>query len=290
MEKREPPYKRRPTETLFLGARPTTQEPMTKVKNVKEPERRVKRELDEETSRKIWDYIYSKKRTPKNTSEKRPTTTNLTKSGHKQDFYVHSSPQMQQNGLDGMKQFVDSTLDSLNININLNLNKGIEKDTPIDIEFLKKHGITLGILISEIGVKMSDMYAGDVLRSFKDLVEIGFQSIDLVRDRELFNCDMLGNLYNANYQTIRENAISFDVRDIVHGEFLASELHALGYNLEDPIEKGHIVLPILKTLNFSLKGLVLIGFRKEHLKKLKIGKREALDLEWDEYEYQQFLR
>ena len=232
---------------------------------------RIKRELDEEIGKKILDYVYNKKKIrgkEGGRGEKSKTKTlNLTKSGHKQDYYVYTGNRNHSagGGLESVKMFVDTTLDSLNIKTSGNIQE-------IDTYFLKANDITLAILIDEIQVKISDLYAGDVLRKFQDLVYIGFQPKDLVRNRELFNCDMLGNLFKTNYENILANGIRFDMREIVLGGFLASDLKALDYNLDDAIRNGFITLPALKVLNFSLEGLSLIGFRREHLKKLKIGK------------------
>jgi len=291
-ERREPPYKRRPTESLFLS---NTSPKLSLLKDsvnhsVSTNDNNkvmIKRELDEETGKKILNYVYQKRGGlltigggggMYNNNNNRPKQ-NLTKTGHKQDFYVHSSSsQQQQQQHGGLKTLVDTVSDSLNITTSSNIQK-------IDIHFLVNHGITLEILIDDIGVKISEMYAGGVLMNFRDLITIGFQPLDLVRDRKLFNCDMLGNLYNVNYETFSVNGISFDIRDIIRGEFLASELHALEYNIDLPISKEHLGLPILKALNFSLEGLTLIGFTKEHLKKLKIGAREARELGWNHDEY-----
>lgn len=288
-ERREPPYKKRPTESLYISK----VSPKLSLKEVHcvshcvstndNNKTMIKRELDEDTGKKILNYVYQKRGGlltigggVNNNNNNRPKQ-NLTKTGHKQDFYVHSSSsQQQQHG--GLKTLVDTVSDSLNITTSSNIQK-------IDIHFLVNNGITLEILIDDIGVKISEMYAGGVLMNFRDLITIGFQPLDLVRDRKLFNCDMLGNLYNVNCESFSVNGIGFDIRDIIRGEFLASELHALEYNIDLPISKGHIGLPILKALNFSLEGLTLIGFTKEHLKKLKIGSREARELGWNHDEY-----
>lgn len=287
MERKEPPYKKRPTETLFLpvrggsvgGSKQTKVPVPVPVVNIQP---RVKRQLDEETRRKILDYITNRKNGASSDITNNNNNNNRRIVGKRQDYYVPTpKTEVNESGgpLDGMKLFFESTL-----KINTN-----QPNVEIDIEFLKQNGITLAVLIDEIGIKISDMYAGDILRSFSDLIEIGFQSRDLVRDRKLFNCDMLGNLYKTDYTVIKERGVKFDLHDIVVGGFWASDLKALEYNLDEAIESGEIILKNLKTLNFSLSGLVLIGLTKEHLKKLKIGKREAIDLGWDLTEYQQFL-
>lgn len=290
MQKREPPYKNRPTETLFLpGKTKNTNTLKTKhsitpipIPITTKQQQRIKRQLDEETRRKILDYVINRKGCEKKLApELNKSMGKMT--DRRQDFYVPSrkSEPVGESPLDGVKLFFETTL-----KISTNT---AQSNVIIDIEFLRENGITLAVLIDEIGIKISDMYAGDVLRSFSDLLEIGFQPIDLVRDRKLFNCDMLGNLYNTDYNHIRKRGVVFDLRDIVTGGFWASDLKALEYNLEEAIETGEIILKNLKTLNFSLSGLILLGFKKEHLKKLKIGKREALDLGWAPDEYQQFL-
>lgn len=246
-------YKKRPTESLCITEISKTPSKVL----LKESEHvssstvtssnsiTVKRELDEETGKKILNYVYQKRGGLLNIGSSSGNNNNrpkqsLTKSGHKQEFYVHAAQQQQQGG-------------------------GSSNIQKIDIHFLVNNGITLEVLIDDIGIKISEMRAGGVLMNFKDLITIGFQPLDLVRDRKLFNCDMLGNLYNVNYESFSLNGIGFDIRDIIRGEFLASELHALEYNIDLPISKGHIGLPILKALNYSLEGLRLIGFTKEHL-------------------------
>lgn len=289
MERKEPPYKKRPTETLFLPVRGDGNRQIKVPVPVPVPvvnmQPRVKRQLDEETRRKILDYITNRKNFASSdiiNNNNNNNNNNRRIVGKRQDYYV-PTPKTEVNEssgpLDGMKLFFENTL-----KINTN-----QPNVEIDIEFLKQNGITLAVLIDEIGIKISDMYAGDILRSFSDLVEIGFQSKDLVRNRKLFNCDMLGNLYKTDYTAIKERGVKFDLHDIVVGGFWASDLAALEYNLDEAIESGEIILNNLKILNFSLSGLILIGLTKEHLKKLKIGKREAFDLGWDLTEYQQFL-
>lgn len=288
MQRREPPYKTRPTESLWIHTKPIPSPMVIKkeseTKREELPEQsggvRIKRQLDEESGTRILMYIHQKK-SPESERKTRNNTNalKLTKSGHKPDCVYYQG--VGSTGGGGEKSFIDKSLDVLS-------KKTFSQEAiqAIDTHFLSARGITLALLIYPIQVKISELYAGGVLRTLQDLIEIGFRPNDLVLDRDLFNCDILANLYRTNYMDIVEKKIPFGEKEIISGGFLPSELKALDYDIHDAITAGRITFATMKLLNFSLHGFQMIGLKRLHLTTLGIKEKEAKELNWD---YQQYL-
>lgn len=230
----------------------------------------VSRELDDESGKKILDYIYdemngslipdSKKKT------KHTTKTRITDDGHKSSFYVPDSKSVPKNT---SLNIFDHISDSLGLKTTSNIQK-------IDKNILKKNDITIRVLIEELEIPISNLRQANILHTFDDLLELGFTPFDLTRNRELFNCGTLKTLFNTDYKMMEKKNVPVNIDHIIRGKFYSTELQTINFSFNTMITEKGIGRSQLHALNFPLKELINLGFEYKHLRILDISKRRAL--------------
>jgi hypothetical protein len=230
------------------------------------------RELDEESGERILDYIYRKgggSVAVKKNSSPAPVMT-LDPNGHTNSFYIPPAPTPSLSGGrgGGGGGFLDLLTDKLGLKTKANIQR-------IDKTVLVKNGVTLGVLIEECGVAISNLRQANILNTFEDLLDLGFCAEDLTRNRLLFSCQSFKQVFKADYHTMVRHGVPFDVSHLLKCKFTPQELDTLNYSLDTLIQAGGIDRDLLMKLNFSLADLVQLHFRGEHLKMLKISRRLA---------------
>jgi hypothetical protein len=198
-----------------------------------------------------------------------PSKTSLAQDGHKSTFYIPESKRNTNKGTASSLNLLDYVSDSLGLKTTSNIQK-------IDKSSLKKNGITIEILIEDCEVAISNLRLAGILTSFEDLMELDFKPMDLTRNRELFNCNSLKTLFNADHGKMEKYGIPLGIDDIIQGKFYVSELQTLAFRLDRMIREGGIGKSQLHALNFPLEDLISLGLKKEHLIILKISRRHAL--------------
>lgn len=249
------------------------------------------RELDEETGKRILKLIYKRRKeresseggTPvknnTNTNNTYQKTPSYTPSGHSETFFIPSNDKASSKGFGGgggpgIGDMFDSVTDYFGVKTKSNVQR-------IDKAMLMDEGITIAMLITECRVPLSEMKLAKILNTFRDLMDLGFVPEDLTRNRELFNCNSLVTLYGKEEREspcklLARNGVQFDIRHIFQGKFLPSDLMSMGYNLDEPIKNQEITSSQLRSLNYSLEDLVVLGLEREHLIHLGITGKEAL--------------
>lgn len=265
------------------------------------------RELDEETGKRILKLIYKRRKeresinvgrvaesaTRKNTNNNNTTTTNNKNyssygpSGHSETFYIPSNDKSSGSGGsrgvagigEALGDMVDSATDYFGVKTKSNVLR-------IDKTMLIDEGITIAMLIEDCRVPLSEMKLAKILDTFRDLLDLGFVPEDLTRNRELLNCSTLVIMYGGighesgrnetPCKLLERNGVQFDIRHILLGKFLPSDLMSMGYNLSQPIKNGEITSYQLRALNFTLDDLVSLGLDRSHLIDMDISERAAL--------------
>lgn len=238
----------------------------------------VTRELDDESGKRILEYIYDEMHgslMTKNRREERkkkktnPSKASLAKDGHKNTFYIPESKRNTNKSTASSLNILDYVSDSLGLKTTSNIQK-------IDKSSLRKNGMTIEILIEDCEVSLSNLRLAGILNSFEDLLELDFRPMDLTRNRELFNCNSLKTLFNANHDTMEKYGIPLGIDDIMLGKFYVSELQTLDFKLDRMVLERGIGKSQLHALNFPLEDLISLGLTREHLKILNISRRQAL--------------
>jgi hypothetical protein len=265
------PYELLPTESLRFELEQTRPPPIIQTQSITNTkvvkDNFISRELDEDTGRRILDYIYDEVSGSVTTKKKSRKKTNLSigADGHKNSFYIPEAT----NKPTSSTTFFDRISDSLGLKTVSNVQK-------INMDVLKSNGVTLEVLIDECEVSITNLKQANILSTFQDLLELGFTPMDLTRNRLLFNCGTLKTLFNADHNTLIKYGVPIDVEHLIRGKILSSELQTLGFSFDNMINEKGIGRDQLKTLNFPLRDLMNLGFEKRHLKKLHITKEFAL--------------
>jgi hypothetical protein len=233
----------------------------------------VPRVLDKRTADKVLDYIYEqegKVTRNKKKEKKADTSLQFDDNGHMSTFFIpRSGPSSTSRG-GNEKNLLDIIGDSMGIKTDNN-------GQAIDIEVLKRNKITVEVLVSEIGVSITEFYVANILTTFDDLLYIGFKLTDLtLSKREYFSCDVLKTLYKVNCEKLAQWNITFDLETLMVGEFYVSELNALDFSIDPLIMSGCIARSQLRSLKYPLSGLISLKFNKENVDKLRISSRRAV--------------
>lgn len=289
-ERVKSPYELVPTESLrfqsidaSLMPAPSPVQSIQSVSSGK-PKTMVSRELDEESGKKILDYIYDEMNgslISKKKKRKPAAKAGIADNGHKNAFYIPEQKSSVSSGT--TTSFFDRISDSLGLKTTSNVAK-------IDLDTLVNNEMTLEILIEDCEIPISNLRQANIVTTFQDLLALGFTPMDLTRNRQLFNVGALKTLFDADYKTMRKYQVPIDVEHIMKGKFVASELQTIGFTFEDMIEEKGIGRSQLHALNFSLSDLMNLGIEKKHLRKLRITKEQAISprpdgFGWDEETY-----
>jgi len=116
---------------------------------------------------------------------------NVTANGPYGYFFTPSLPGSTKKTTSLFDDIVNGVTDSLGIKTKSNI-ENITKETLIE------NDITVAVLLEDIGVRLSEFKNAGILNSLQDLVDIGFDPCDLTRDRLLFSCATLYQLF-GNY-------------------------------------------------------------------------------------------
>lgn len=259
------------------------------------------RELDKESGEKLLDYIYHEmegrvngKRTSlqSNNNNNNNNIAQLDKNGHMSAFFIPgkntASTTTTTTRRGGERGILDLLGDSLGVKTENNIRE-------ITKEVLKENDMTIEIIITECQVSITNLYAANILTSFNDLLYLDFKLTDLTLNRELFRCETLKSLFKVNCKKMRKRGITFDLESLMIRPFYTSELEMLGFSIDSLIQSGGIARNQLRSLNYSLEGLISIGFKKEHIEKLKISKKSATRPQpngfgWSESEYTALMK
>lgn len=225
----------------------------------------VKNKLDDESGKRIAEFVYQTKGGSiiDSSREKRmnESSQKISESGHSNTFYIPNNTKSRKDEIFG--PIIDTISDVLKIPTSRNID-GITK------EFLMSNNVTIDNLINDCEVSIIELKVAGILNSFQDLKDLKFTPYDLVSNRKLFNCGVIGNVFNVKYSTILEYRIEFDIRHILEGKFYPSELMSLKYDIGKAIDDQGIISAQLKKMNYSLEDLRTLGFKLSHVKRLGI--------------------
>ena len=282
------PYELVPTESLRFQSIDEPIVPLTPIQSVSsvtsKQKTMVSRELDEESGKKILDYIYDEMNgslISKKKKRKPLAKPGIADNGHKNAFYI---PEQKNSVTTTSTSIFDRISDSLGLKTTSNVAK-------IDLDTLVNNEMTLEILIEDCEIPISNLRQANIVSTFQDLMALGFTPMDLTRDRKLFNVGTLKTLFDADYKTMRKYNVPIDIEHIMKGKFFASELQTLGFTFEHMIQEKGIGRSQLHALNFSLSDLINLGLEYHHLRILDITKKRALSprpdgFGWDKETYE----
>jgi hypothetical protein len=226
----------------------------------------IRAELDVQTKGRILTFIQNRENGVTTVKEPPPSiSTDMEENGHTSSFYI--PPPQTSSGSRGV-----GLLERFTGLVGLKPRCDVQT---IDKETLMKYRVTICDLLESCQVRLSDMRQAGILTSFSDLMDLHFCVEDLTRRPLLFSCQSLVQVFKASYKTLVEHGITFDVSHLLRCKFKPQDLVALAYSLDPLICEGGINKDHLRTLNFSLRDLVALGFRSEHLKILKISRNLA---------------
>lgn len=223
------------------------------------------RALDEESRKRILDYIYDHcdGRVTGDRNRKEETDLKRGTDGHALSFFIPSLAKKEKAGPD----ILDVMADKLRLTTKNNLLR-------VDKALLIEHGVTVRILIEQCQVKIGHLFFAKILTSFQDLMDVGFTTDDLKRDRMLFDCQALSAHCGVTWDTLERHQLTLNIVKEPH--FYAQELIILKYPLGQHIDQGYVSRDTLLSLNYAMCDLVEMGFAQRHLKKLKISRELAL--------------
>ncbi len=220
------------------------------------------RVLDEKTGLAILSHVYNSK--------------SLFGEEEEDDYYETNTLSSSFIALPTKKKSTDSSLIQKGKTL-FNLYPRADNIHFINKSFLLKHGLNLTILLSECEVEITNLKKAGILSTFDDLLDLDFQMTDLVVNKELFNVGHIVQLFGMN-----ASSLHLSVEDLLDCRFLPAELLTLDFSLADMIESNGIRWGHLKALGYDLESLKLLGFKKAHLKKLKITYPIAVnELRWN---------
>jgi len=239
------------------------------------------KELDEEQGKRIIQLIHDRD----GTMEKKVgvlSTYQPAAKPHQSSFYVKapslSNVPKKELGL------LEKASDYLGL-ASTNLIKHIDRD------LLIQNGITIGDLVGECDIGITDLMSAGIVTDVPDLLKLGFKMTDVVINRTRFQAQQLADLFQLNYEKLRRlKGVKFSVIDLIACKFYPNELAALGFSFDYMVRNNGINAVQLRCLNFSLSDLVSLQLTKEHLKILGITRSQALnDFKWDRKEYASFI-
>lgn len=163
----------------------------------------------------------------------------------------------------------------------------------ISLEMLVGAKITVKDLITTDGVSIATLKKAGIINNFNDLQALGFEIMDLVRNRSLFSVNIMVMLFHTHFDTLYKTKKSFTAKDLVDCHFYACELNTLNFTIEQLINDDKVTKKDLFLMGFDPLEWISLKLKRVHLTKLKISHPEALrqppsGFGWTEQEYQQF--
>ena len=158
----------------------------------------------------------------------------------------------------------------------------VQQDRPLDLATLVENGLTVRALIDECGVEISSLYSAGIVRTLDDLRRLQFDPRDLIRNRRLFRCDTLVQLFKSSIPHMRQNGLAFELVHLLperddSPQFFVAELQALQFSLEPLIDAGLTAYQLrLLSETYPLSVLRGFGLTRAHCKKMGISPHEAL--------------
>jgi hypothetical protein len=233
----------------------------------------ISRELDETSGMAILDYIYKKKNRGSVLSGGGGGGEKKTK--HTNGFVLPKSS--------GGGGFLSEVADYWGYPTQENIKK-------INIDVLVENKITIRTLLRKCHVSPTDLKPCGILNNLDDLWKLQFVPKDLVREREIFNVNTAYAAFSVGYESLLKHGHEFTGSLLLDCRFLVGELQVLGFSFDRTIQKGYINKEELALLQYGLKDLRELGFSCQHLRKLAISERDAIEkFKWKRSHYQQFL-
>jgi hypothetical protein len=177
---------------------------------------------------------------------------------------------------------------ALNNFVNLGMDDEIRR---INKSYLINHGVTVENLICDCKVDLRELWKCHIITDLDDLLDLGFKLSDMTIDRKIFNATTAVTFFDVTYDRLRDyNDFDLGIFNIINSHFYAAELYTLGYHIDHMIVNNYIRKKDLLELDFELSDLVLLGFNTNHIKKLGISQREAINIfEWNEDDYDNLM-
>jgi hypothetical protein len=278
------------TTIVSLGPPPSQATPITGISNGSKSQG-IDRELDEETGKRVLAFIYGERNGKLSVGgggEKKMESLKFNQDGERTKIYVPSSRSNKSTTTSLMGSLFDRLTDSMGLKTMSNVKR-------ITKEVLIENDVKLGNLIMDCDADITEFHRANILVTFQDLLDIGFEALDLVKNRELFNCQKLKLLFGADYDTLRLRSVPFDLSHVMRGNFNVTELMAFNFSIGTLVEEKGIGEDQLHCLQFSLEDLTLLHFSKKHLRMLGIKESRALKprpigFGWKEEEYRLLMQ
>jgi hypothetical protein len=237
--------------------------------------------LDEETGKRILQYIYqegtgsviqSSNIQKEKRSNKRRDKTQRDENGQPTLMYIPESVTNagKKNKGNSEPDLLARAADSLGLVSTRNIQQ-------ITKQLLRKNNITVRVLLEDLEVPLTELKAAGILNTFQDLVDLEFETRDLVRgDRTLFNSAKLRQLFDADFAKIRGAGVAFDLRHLMRCGFSSAELMALDFSFHTLVGERGITWRQLADLNFKLEDLMMLDLRREDIQALEISEAIAV--------------
>jgi hypothetical protein len=165
---------------------------------------------------------------------------------------------------------------------------------PMDVSFawVKKHGLTVRDLVVSARVPMTDLFVANIVRSFDDLLELGFKTVDLTANPQCFTSAHLRQFFNVTYAHLRDcsacGGLTLSTLLVASPPFTADDLATLGVTARDLLAgaDGQIApsveYPVLQTVPFTMDDWLALGLDAQTLIDLKLTAMGAKrHLRWD---------
>jgi hypothetical protein len=162
----------------------------------------------------------------------------------------------------------------------------------ITLSWLRERGATVRDLVLGARIPMSDLYAANVVRTFADLLVLGFQTADLTANRECFTCNHLVSLFQTTYDQLRASAecggltmstLAFTMPPFTAGELTTLQVTARALLSDD---QGRIAAnmnyAILRTVQFTPQDWQDLGLDAALIATLGLTARATTrEFHWD---------
>lgn len=159
---------------------------------------------------------------------------------------------------------------------------------------LMEYRLTLRILIQDCAIPIANLHKAGILRTFDDLVDLGFKVGDLTLDRTRFNVNHFVQLFNSNFDTLIKyrDIVAFDIYTLVKAGFHGWELQSLSFSFDEYIKHKFMTKRHFKEvidghkIPYTLTEMTsTLGLTNEGLERLKISPRDAKDYGWSVREF-----
>lgn len=263
-----------PTSDLFIGNERPSVEPVPLIVTKTPLIYTTKKELDEKTGLSILSYLYNSKSLFGDDEEEEGTIDAMP---HTDADFFGSLPERK-------RSETEPTLFQKSKML-FNLYPKCDNIRFIDKWFLKKHKLTIRILLAECDTEITNLKKAGIVNNYDDLCELGFDMTDLVFNRTLFNAGHMVQLFDMDASTL-----DICVDDLRHCHFTPAELMTLRFSLPDLIETNGLKARHLLQLGYNLSSLRQLGLNRAHLKQLGITMPIAINtFKWSPKEVNEML-